>query len=325
MQIVVAIHDRPIWRIPAEQVARLAAARPADQVVHVDDEASRRTAIAGADVLFAYRVADDEVAAAASLRWIHSPSVGVGSLLRPAVVSGPVVVTNSRGVHSVTIAEHAIALTLALRRGLHYAVRHQVAREWRQEEIGARCAGPVAAARLLVIGLGTIGMAVARMAAGLGMRVTAVRRLPDRPKPAGVERVLPTAALGDALGEADAVIVAVPSTPGTRGLIGVRELAAMKRTAVLVNVARGDVIDESALVEALTRGRLAGAGLDVFEREPLPEDHPLWTLPNALISPHIAGLSDDYWTPVVDLFLENLRRFEGKAPLLNVVNKEAGY
>lgn len=137
--------------------------------------------------------------------------------------------------------------------------------------------------------------------------------------------VLPPSHLHDALASADAIVLAAPQTDDTRVLIGREELAVMKPTAVLVNIARGRLVDDDALVEALEAGRIAGAGLDAFRREPLPADSPYWRLPNVLVSPHTASFAGDYWAPVVDLFLENVRRFKAREPLLNPVDKRLGY
>jgi len=157
------------------------------------------------------------------------------------------------------------------------------------------------------------------------MCVMGMRRRKAEPVPPGVSEIVGSDRLVDALGAADVVVLALPRTEDTRTLIGSAELAAMKRTALLINVARGRLVDEDALVSALERGVIAGAGLDAFIQEPLPSDHPLWRTPNTLITPHTASFAGDYWAPVVDLFLENLARFKRSEPLLNMVNKQLGY
>jgi phosphoglycerate dehydrogenase-like enzyme len=324
MHIVVAIHDRPVWTIPDEQLRRLADSLPGDRVVAVRDESSR-AAIAAADVLFAHRLSGAELAEARHLRWVHSPAVGVGTLLSSEARDGRILITNSRGIHSEAIAEHAIALALALRRRLHTAVRRQLAHQWAQEEIATHSATPLSRTCLLVIGLGSIGARIAAHGAALGMHVIGLRKHGDRPAPAGVERVIARDELTSALSGADVITLAAPATPETQGMIGAEQLRVMKRSAVLVNVGRGELIDEDALTQALSSGQLAGAGLDAFRREPLPEDHVLWDLTNVLISPHTAAWSGDYWPPVVDLFLENVSRFRNGQPLLNPVDKAAGY
>jgi len=325
MRIAVAIHDPPVWTIPPSDVARLARAVPDDDVVDARAPEDRTAAFATADVLFATRISADEFALARRVRWMHSSSVGVGGLLPAAVVASPVVVTNARGVHSDAIAEHAIALVLALRRQLHTAAARQAAGEWAQAELSQAVTAPLSRTRVLVVGLGTIGTRVARLAAGLGMQVAGVRRRVSEPAPPGVTEVYGPGQLLDGLRGADVVVLAVPRTDETRALLGRAEFAAMKRSALLVNVARGRLIDDTALVEALESGRIAGAGLDAFQLEPLPADHPLWRTPRTIVTPHTASFSGDYWAPVVDLFLENLSRFKRGEPLLNIVDKTLGY
>jgi D-2-hydroxyacid dehydrogenase (NADP+) len=325
MRIVVSIHDLPVWSIPEGEVDRVAAALPDDEVVSAREAAARAREFSSADVLFATRIRGEEFVAAPNVRWMHSSAVGVGPLLPREVVESPVVVTNSRGVHSEAIAEHAVALLLALRRGLHTARDRQHEAVWAQEEIQARRVPVAEASEVLVVGLGSIGLRIATMCAGLGMRVTGVRRDPSRSVPSFMGRVWPPSRLHEGLATADAIVLAAPQTDDTRALIGRDEVAAMKRTAVLVNIARGRLVDDDALVEALETGRIAGAGLDAFRREPLPAESPYWRLPNVLVSPHTASFAGDYWAPVVDLFLENVRRFKAGEPLLNPVDKRLGY
>jgi phosphoglycerate dehydrogenase-like enzyme len=325
MRIVIAIHDLPMWSIPDSEVDRITRALPEDDVVNARELDARRQVYPDAEVLFATKLRAEEFALARRLRWIHSSAVGVGTLLSPALVQSDVIISNSRGVHSEAIAEHAIALALGVRRQLHVAVARQGRRQWAQEEMYERRVPTLGESRLLVIGLGTIGARVAAYGAGLGMRVTAIRRRMDEPLPRGVSEVLAPDKLKQALGSADVVVLALPRTEETRALIGREEFDAMKPSAVLVNVARGRLVDDDALVDALKSGRIAGAGLDAFHAEPLPADHPLWELPNVLITPHTASFSGDYWPPVVDLFLKNLQRFRRGETLINVVDKQRGY
>jgi phosphoglycerate dehydrogenase-like enzyme len=282
-------------------------------------------ALADADVFLATSITPDEFGIARQLKWIHSTAVGVARLLPPAVVESDVVVSNSRGVHSDAIAEHAIALVLAVRRRLHTASVRQGQRVWAQVELSAARTAPLAETTLLVVGLGTIGARIAALASGLGMRVIGVRKRPDLPVPPGVSVVLPGEQLREGLAEADAIVLAIPRTHDNRVLLGEPEFAMMKPTAILVNVARGQLVDEQVLLEALRTNRIEGAGLDAFHHEPLPPDHPLWTMPNVLISPHMAAFAYEYWAPVVDVFLDNVERFRRGAPLQNVVDKSLGY
>jgi phosphoglycerate dehydrogenase-like enzyme len=325
MRIVVSIHDLPVWSIPGSEVSRLAAALPGDEIVDARDAEARRREFPSADVLFATRIRAEEFATATKLRWIQSSAVGVGPLLRPEVVRSSVTVTNARGVHSEAIAEHAIALMLAVRRSLHVAVRRQERAEWAQTEISQARVATASNSRVLVIGLGSIGSQVAAMAAGLGMHVTGIRRRLDAPAVHGVTDLLPPERLRQALPAADVIVLALPRTEETRAFIGQVEIDAMKPNAILVNVARGRLVDEPALIRALEAGRIAGAGLDAFTEEPLPSDSPFWRLPNVLVSPHTAAFAGDYWAPVVDLFVANVARFKRGDALVNVVDKALGY
>lgn len=325
LHVVLSVNDPPVWVLPDEQVARIQAALPGDRVTDARIAGVRRGAVVDADVLLATSTTADEIAGAPRLKWIHSSAVGVARLLPPAVVDSDVVVTNSRGVHSDAIAEHAIALVLALRRQLHTAAWRQRDRVWAQVELSTIPVPPLAQTTMVVVGLGTIGARIAALASAIGMRVVGVRKRASLPVPPGVSAVLPVERLREALPGADAVVLAIPRTHDNRVLLGEAELAMMKPTAVLVNVARGQLVDESAMIAALTSGRLAGAGLDAFHQEPLPSAHPLWGLPNVLISPHTAAFTGDYWSPVVDLFLDNLERFRTGQPLRNVVDKMLGY
>lgn len=325
MRIVIAVHDPPIWSLPSREVDRIQATLVGDEVVEVRDTAGRLREFPSAEVLVTARISDEEFAAARRVRWIHTTATGVDTLLTPAVVRSEVVITNSRGVHAEQIAEHAIALTLALRRGLHIARSRQIERRWAQVELEPREMPALSRTHMLVVGLGAIGARIAALAWALGVRVIGVRKRADAPVPAGVAEVLPPEALHDGLGQADIVVLALPGTDDTRALIGAAEIEAMRPSALLINVARGRLVDETALVEALARGRIAGAGLDAFAVEPLPDDSPLWRLPNVLITPHTASFDGDYWAPAVDLFLDNCERFRRGEPLFNIVDKGRGY
>lgn len=325
VRVVLAVHDPPVWTLPDREIARITAALPDDDVAVARTADAKRSTFPAADVIVTTRLSDAEMAMAERVRWIHSTAVGVGAVLVPALVSKPIVVTNSRGVHREAIAEHAIALVLALRRGLHVAATRQMQRRWAQEEMSERRLPALKASELLVVGLGAIGSRVAELGAGLGMRVVGIRRRLTEPAPAGVARVRPPEELADALSSADAIVLSLPRTNETQALIGPEEFARMKPGAVLVNVARGRLIDQEALLRALESGAIAGVGLDAFPKEPLDAASPLWSLANVMITPHVAPFADDYWAPAVDLFLDNMQRFKRGDALVNVVDKAAGY
>lgn len=326
MKVLISIHSPfAMWNIPPGHVERLRREFPSHTFVHACDDARALEMVPDADVAFSSQIDRDHLQAARRLRWIHSPAAGVGGMLFREMIESPVVITNSRGMAADTMAEHVVAVTLALFRNLPLAVMRQSQRRWAQDEISARGNRRLAGASVLVVGLGAIGAAVAGRMSALGAHVIGIRRRTDAPPVRGVAELLSPDALLPALSRADVVVIAAPHTRETRGLVGRAELAAMKDDAVLVNVSRGRLVDETALAAALQAGQLGAAALDVFEREPLPADSPLWSLPNVLITPHTSGFRPDHWDAATGLFIENLRRFERGQPLLNLVDKRAGY
>jgi phosphoglycerate dehydrogenase-like enzyme len=309
MKVLVANYsDWSAWDTPGWVLERMRTAVPGVEFVHArtPDEAVRK--IPDAEVVFSSVVRPEMFDAAGRLRWIHSPAAGIGGMLFPSLVSSDVILTNSRGMHAETIAEHVIALTLALFRDLPTAVRRQSARVWAQEELSVPGPRLLRDSTMGIVGLGGIGAAIASAASGLG-----------------IQAAYPIAALHDRLPHWDVVVLAAPQTQDTEGLIGAPELALMRRTAILVNIARGKLVREADLIDALDRGLIGGAALDVVEHEPLDSASPLWSLPNVLLTPHVAGFRPQYWERLADLFIENLRRYRANQPLLNVVDKEAGY
>jgi phosphoglycerate dehydrogenase-like enzyme len=213
-----------------------------------------------------------------------------------------------------------------LLRDLRLAWRRQNERIWAQNEFDAGASiRTLRGARVLIVGLGSIGSETARLASAFGAHVVGIRRTPGARPPAGVDDVAAPAQLLDLLPSADLVVVSAPQTADTVHMIGERELARMKDDAILVNVSRGKLIDEAALLRALDTGRLRGAALDVFEHEPLDPASPLWSRPDVLITPHVSGFHADHWPEATRLFAENLRRFAAGTPLINQVDKQAGY
>lgn len=328
MTIVVGvISPAAIWVMPRRFVDDLRAQFPQHTFLEAWDRETLRQLLLQADVAFTPFVDRDLFPSLPRLRWVQSPAVGVAGLMYPELLASGVVVTSAKGVRARSMAEHVLGVTIALARRFPRALRAQVAHEWAQDELE----GPASGVRLLsglcfgIVGLGAIGSEVAPLASAFGMRVVAVRRRPDQPRPACIEEVWPADRLTDLLGISDVVLIAAPHTTETKRLIGRSEIAGMKPGAMLINVARGKLVDDEALVEALREGRLGGAALDVFTQEPLEPDSPYWDLPNVIVTPHVSGSMQDYWTPLAALFAENLRRFERGAPLLNVVDKALGY
>jgi phosphoglycerate dehydrogenase-like enzyme len=315
-----------MWTIPSRHVEVLRTTFPADTILHALDDTQARDLIPEADIAFAASITPDQLRAARSLQWVHCPSAGVGHMLYPEMVRSAITITNGRGTSADTIAEHVLAVVLAVFRRLPTAHARQAQHTWAQDEIASPPGNrTIAGSRVLVVGLGSIGSATAVRMHALGATVIGIRRQPDAAPVPGVESVHPPGALHQLLPDADVVVLAAPQTMSTKGLIGETELARMKADAVLVNVSRGSLIDEDALVRALRAGALAGAALDVFRDEPLAPDDPTWDVPNLLITPHVSGFRHDHWDAAVALFIENRRRYAAGEPLLNVVDKEAGY
>ncbi len=260
---------------------------------------------------------------APNLRWLQLTSAGVDRLLDAPVVRSPAVeVTTASGIHAVPISEFVIGAMLAFAKGFPGALRAQAESRWSAylpEELEGKTAG--------ILGMGAIGSRVAALAHAFGMEVLAIRRsVGSRHKGDGhVAEFMPPSDLPYLLGESDYVVIAVPLTEESRHMIGEPELRSMKPSAVIVNIARGPVVDEPALIRALKESWIAGAALDVFEQEPLPPESDLWKLPNVLLTPHVSGGTPRYMERAVDLFCDNLRRYLDGRPLRNVVDPERGY
>ncbi len=356
---------RPIWALPGRSREAILAAVPADWSVKFmetpadgsGDGVQRAPpelleAVADARVYMGYGIPAEVLEAAPGLEWVHSGAAGVGGSLGPAMLERDVLFTNSAGIHAVPIAETVLAMILHFARGLDVAVRAQGEGRWSAPAYWAADA-PVtelAGSTVGIVGYGGIGREVARKVAALGCRVVAARRRGGGEggrgrevvggKGCGREVVVGDVGAGDGGGievvagakgvgrvvrAADHLVLAVPETPLTRGLMNRRRLAAMKPGSVLVNVARGRLVDEEALLAALDSGHLRGAGLDVFRQEPLPSGHPFHTHPKVLITPHVSATTRRFWERETALIADNLRRFAEGLPLINPVDREAGY
>jgi phosphoglycerate dehydrogenase-like enzyme len=292
-------------------------------LVFADASADMDEALEGADVLFAWRPRSGLLAPAwdraAELRWIQSASAGVEDLLFEELVRSPVVLTNARGVFDDAMAEYVLGLLLLFAKGLPGVLDRQRRREWRPRD-----SEQLSGKRLLVVGAGSIGHAIGRRCKGAGMTVRGVGRT-SRDRDDVFGPIHGADELAESCAWADVVVNVLPGTPETRHLFDESMFAAMQPTTRFVNVGRGSTVDEAALAEALQAGRIAGAALDVFEREPLPEDSPLWDLPNVVVSPHMSADFAGWRETLVELFVENLQRYLTGRPLKNVVDKELGY
>jgi phosphoglycerate dehydrogenase-like enzyme len=286
-------------------------------------------ALRNVEILCSYNLPDDLLERAPKLRWLQNPGAGL-ERLRPLKVLDPgsrVIVTSASGIHETQISEYVIGSMLVFNRSWPEMVRLQDQHSWpRQSDTTHLRQRELANATLGIVGLGHIGRSVAKLARAFGMKVLGTRfsahageQDPD------VDRLYPFDALHELLSESDYVVLSVPLTERTEKMIGEPELRAMRKNAYLVNIARGAVIDEDALIRALKEGWIAGAGLDVAINEPLPADSPLYTTPNLILTPHISGGSEHYNERLADLFAENLRRYRAGQPLLNRYDAEKGY
>jgi len=314
------------WQIPEAAVAHLVARCPQHTFLYATTPQARAAGLRTCDVAFTWVLSPAELATAPRLTWLHSSAVAVGTLCLAELAARGIVVSNSRQIQSTPIAEHVFASLLALTRRLPLAFERQQQAAWAQNEfVDAQLPTVLRGQCLGVVGLGSIGAEVARLGAAFGMRVVGVRRDAARGVPPGVTRVWSADGLDALLAEADVVVIAAPFTAETHALFDRARIARMRPGARLVNVARGQLVDSDALVDALHSGHLAGAALDVFHDEPLPASHPLWRAPNALLTPHTSGFRPNHWMDVVDLFAENIGRRDAGLPVLWQVDAARGY
>ncbi len=327
MKLLIVVHHRfDLWNVPAWFVERLRTQFPQVELVHRTSYDGIEELLRDAEAVFTISLRAEQFAVAKRLRWMHAPTAAVHQLLFPEMVASAVILTNASEVHGPVVAEHVLALIFALAKKIPQTVRLQEKGKWGQDAIWHEAPRPreIAGATLGLIGVGSIGRRVAKMASALGMRVIGVREHPEKGRPEGVGEVLGPAQTNEALLQSDFVVIAAPLTPATRGLMNAQRFAAMRPDAYLINVGRGPQVEGAALAEALRTHRIAGAALDVFEKEPLPAESPLWSAQNLLITPHTAGLTEKLWERHYELFSENLRRYLRGEPMLHVVDKQLG-
>jgi len=341
--IVIDMNDqRPIWARPAWFAERIRAALPAGVEAVFMDTPSEGTgdgstaahpavleAVADARVYMGFGIAEAVLKAGPNLEWVHSGSAGVGSSLSVEMMNRDIVLTNTAGVHGPPMAEAILGMMLYFSRGFDLAVRAQQDRRWNTApfyDAGAPLI-EIAGSTVGIIGLGGIGGEVARRVTALGARVLGLKRREGGPQMDGVEAVYGDAGFARILAESDFVVVTAPDTPETRGMMSAAAFAAMRPEAVFINVARGAIADEKALLEALQSGGIRGAGLDVFAAEPLSHDSPFWSLPNVLVTPHVSPVTRRFWHRQSELILHNLDAYlSGRMnEMRNVVDKQAGY
>lgn len=322
------------FRIDEESIARIEALDPRIRMIDVSqisgrggepDAETKARIIAGlaiAEILLGpNRIPIEYFDAAIRLKWFQSINAGIERMDRDGLLKRGFVVTSAAGLASVAIAEYVMGTIVMLTKGLHTAARAQQEHRW-----DFRMTGEVAGKTVGIVGLGEIGRETAKRARAFGMRVLASRRTvaagaidPD------CDEIVPYSHLARLLSESDFLVLALPLTGETRHLIGAAEMAKMKRTASIINIARGEIIDQAALVKALTEGVIASAALDVFDPEPLPAESPFWDMPNVIVTPHISGAVEGYGHKATDLFIANLKRYLAGEALAHRANPELGY
>ena len=339
--LVIDLMDRrPIWALPEWARESIAASVPRGWTVTFMETPADGSGdgvqrappellaeVADARVYMGYGIPKEVLEVAPGLKWVHSGAAGVGSSLGRAMLERDVFFTNSAGIHAAPMSETALAMILYFTRGLDIAVRAQRAGQWSARSYWAADA-PVTelgGATVGIVGYGGIGREVARKAAALGSRVLAVRRTGGAVAGEGIRILTGERGLSRVMSESDYVVLAVPETRETGGMIDRQRLQSMKAGSVLINVARGRLVDEDALLDMLDSGHLRGAGLDVFHEEPLPAGHPFYGHPGVLLTPHVSATTRRFWERETELITDNIGRFVRGEPLRNLVDKNTGY
>jgi phosphoglycerate dehydrogenase-like enzyme len=306
------------------QLAMLDKLRSGVEIVIGDSRSEVEKAAADASVVFNWsgslELLRDVVRAAPQLQWLHSRSVGLERTLFPELIEHSVILTNGRGVYSAALGEFALAAILYFAKDFRRMIRNQMAGKWEQFDVET-----IAGQTVGIVGYGDIGRAVATRVRPLGMKILALKRHKSSNPDPLIEQAYGPDGLIEMLSRCDHVVVAAPLTAETRGMIAEAEFAAMKSTAIVINVGRGPIIKEEAILHALSSGRIKGAALDVFDEEPLPRNHPFYRMENVLLSPHCADHTSDWLEQAMRLFIEQYERFRAGQPLLYLVNKKLGY
>jgi phosphoglycerate dehydrogenase-like enzyme len=289
------------------------------QDIHVLIEEDVLEVIANVDILIAGKFDAEIFQKAIKLKWVHALAAGVDRLLFPEFINSHIMLTNSSGVHPIPISEHVLGMMLMFTRGFHQSMKSQFQKKW-ERPTPAELYGKT----LGIIGFGSIGERIGHLGKCCGMRVIGLKNTIDYPS-TNADELFPPDKLDILLEQSDFVVVSLPLTTQTIHYISLKELKKMKDTAYLINISRGKIIKEDDLIQALQTGIIQGAGLDVFEEEPLPSDSPLWDLKNVIITPHYAGSTPEYFNRAITIFCDNLERYLKGEPLLNMVDKKRGY
>jgi phosphoglycerate dehydrogenase-like enzyme len=359
--VVLDLNDRrPAWAMPLWVPREIRNALPSGWKLHVmeteadgsgDGMVNLDPALVGAareaEIYLGYGVPAALLREGKDLGWVHSGAAGVGGSLTPEMLASPVLFTNSKGIHGPPMADTALGMILYFSRGLDFGVAAKARSHWDKDPFysGENPLLEVAHSTIGIFGFGGIGREVAKRVVALGARVLAFDRGPEAFESPGtrfeegtnsgrevdgdwissVESLHGDSGFQLLLAESDFLVLTAPETNESRGIFDAQALARMKPQAALINISRGRLVDEEALVSALTEKRIRGAGLDVFVEEPLPEDHPLWAMPNVIITPHVSAVTRHFWRRQTDLIVENIRRYLAGESLLNLVDKEAGF
>ena len=312
-----------IWlriKLPERELASLLQEAPKCELRQGDDETIDAQWLHEVDAVFTEEPLPEKLLEQMpKLKWLHVTRGGLSAYLTPLVRARPIQVTGSKGIHGTVFSEFALASILALAKKLPECMAGQTKRRWQKLapiEVEGKTLG--------IVGLGIAGSALARKAKALGLRVIATKRTPTT-KPDYVDELGTSEFLLSLLSRSDFVVLLLASIPSTVNIMGEKELRSMKKSAYLINLTGGQAIEERLLERALKENWIAGAALDAFARQPLPEDSELWSLPNVIISPRIGGLTEEKWSPLLPIFAENLKRFVAGEPLLNLVDKDLGY
>lgn len=331
--VIAPAFDRSLPHADEEDLRRIALAGPGINVTDAselaiaefrgDSTAKEKldAMLAEAEVIYGLILPQNLLARAPRLKWVQTMSAGVDRFARMDIWQSPVIITGVSGIHATPIGEFVLEFMLMFAKGAPLCFQMKQKHEWKRfmpSVLRGKTVG--------IVGLGNIGREVARLSKAFGMRVIANRRSATKLKRARyVDKLLPAEQLNQLLSESDYVVVATPLTPETRGLISEKELRAMKPSAYIINIARGGIVDEEALIRALDEKRIAGAGLDVVATEPLPPESRLWDFDNVILSPHVAGGMEDYMERATEVFCENLKRYLNGKKLLNVIDRKRGY
>jgi phosphoglycerate dehydrogenase-like enzyme len=324
--VICVWHPFTEWRPKPVLAESIRARYPQMRVLHLPNYDPLPRELPDTNIFVGYSLRPEQFVHVRELKWIHSTATGVAQLMYPELRQSGVMVTNASGIFSAPMAEHTMGLILALARNFPGCVRYQDQLKWSVQDLWdqPQHITEINGSLLLIVGYGSIGRELARRARAFDMRVWGLTRS-GKGDSTFAEKILPVAELNAALLHADYVVIAAPETPETKNLIGAEQLARMRRGARLINIARGSLLDEAALVDALRRGHLGGAALDVTSMEPLPADSPLWRTPNLFITPHTSAISERLWNRETELFLKLLEEWFSGKEMSNRVDFARGY